>query len=236
MPSDLPSPTDLELLRLHVEAVWDLHLLPSLAPGDLHLLVESAPAEWSAYLAEVGGEEVRLWHPAVPATEYEALATRMRAALAASTEVVLPGVGREVALARREPARPVPEGTQRLIRALSPADAPLLEAFEPGSTTYYTDPRRAPVIGIERDGQLFTIAHSSRRTREVCELGIETLPEARRHDYALAATVRWAELVAVERLVPLYSAHASNAASLALAHAAGFRPFAHAAYLVRAAS
>jgi hypothetical protein len=231
----LALPTALELLRLHVEAVWSLRL-PALAPGDVRLLDESAPAEWSLYVAEMGGEEVRLWHPHVQPADYEMLAARMRATLEAPAEAAIPGAEREVALAQREPPKPVSTATQRLVRVLSPADAPLLEAFEAESAPYYTDPRRAPLIGVERDGLLLTIAHSSRRTAEACELGINTRPEARRHGYALAATITWAELVAAEGLIPLYSARASNAASLALAHAAGFHPFAHAAYLLAAGS
>ncbi len=116
------------------------------------------------------------------------------------------------------------------MRTLSPADDPLIEAFEPGSAAYFAELRRAPVIGVEADGQLVCIAHSSRRTAAACELGIDTLPQARRHGYALLATVQWAEAVAAEGLVPLYSASAENTASLALAAAAGYRPFARAAY------
>ena len=61
---------------------------------------------------------------------------------------------------------------------------------------------------------------------EACELGIDTLPEARRQGYALAATILWTQAVLQERLVPIYSADASNTASLGLADAAGYRAFA----------
>ena len=50
----------------------------------------------------------------------------------------------------------------------------------------------------------------------------------------LAATVVWAALVAGEGLAPIYSAFAENAASLALAVAAGYRPFARAAQVSQA--
>ena len=58
---------------------------------------------------------------------------------------------------------------------------------------------------------------------------MDTLPDARRRGYALAATVMWTKMVLQEGLVPLYSALADNKASLALAAAAGYRVFAHAA-------
>jgi hypothetical protein len=41
----------------------------------------------------------------------------------------------------------------------------------------------------------------------------------------------WTEAVLAEGLLPIYSAHMENAASLALAHAAGFRELARAAYI-----
>ncbi len=73
---------------------------------------------------------------------------------------------------------------------------------------------------------LLSLAHSSRRTVEACELGIDTLPEARRRGYALMATVVWAATVVQEGLVPIYSAFMTNTASLRLAAAAGYRIFA----------
>jgi len=74
--------------------------------------------------------------------------------------------------------------------------------------------------------QLLSLAHSFRRTREACELGIDTVPEARRKGYALAATILWTRAVLQEGLVPIYSALAENTASLRLADAAGYRAFA----------
>jgi predicted GNAT family acetyltransferase len=74
-------------------------------------------------------------------------------------------------------------------------------------------------------GRLLSLAHSSRRTAEACELGIDTLPEARRRGYALAATVVWSATIRAEGLTPIYSAFAENTASLRLAEAAGYRAF-----------
>ncbi len=102
-----------------------------------------------------------------------------------------------------------------------------VEAFQPEATQYFFEQSRKPLFGTIRDGRLLSIAHSSRRTSEACELGIETLPEAGRQGYALAATILWTHEVLRENLVPIYSALAENSASLALAAAAGYRPFAH---------
>jgi hypothetical protein len=224
---------------MHLETVWNLHLLRmvhgsrTLSSGDEGRFPWNRVRPlWRHYLADVASGRVELWAPEVPQEEAAVLAPWAAAALAAPPEAMFAGIQREVALARHDSPRPVPETTRRLARVLVSADAPLIEAFELGSAIYYTDPRRAPAIGVVVDGRLVTIAHSSRRTEEACELGIGTLPHARRRGYALAATMRWAETVAAEGLVPLYSALAENAASLALATAAGYRPFARAAYVV----
>jgi hypothetical protein len=96
----------------------------------------------------------------------------------------------------------------------------LLTTFDEGASDYYFQPEKQPVVGGVRDGRLLSLAHSSRRTAKTCELGIETLPVARRQGFALAATVLWTEMVRQEGLVPLYSALTENTASLNLAHAA----------------
>ncbi|MGZ6390962.1 MAG: GNAT family N-acetyltransferase, partial [Ktedonobacterales bacterium] len=85
----------------------------------------------------------------------------------------------------------------------------------------------APVLIVVEDGRIVCLAHSSRRREHACARGHDTRPAARRRGYALAATVLWAEAVAAEGREPFYSALAENSASLALAHAAGYRPFAH---------
>jgi len=99
-------------------------------------------------------------------------------------------------------------------------------AFISGSSDYYLDPEKRPLIGVVRAGRLLSLVHSSRRTKEACELGIDTAAEARRKGYALAATIVWTRMVMQEGLVPLYSADAENTASLRLAAAAGYRVFA----------
>lgn len=79
------------------------------------------------------------------------------------------------------------------------------------------------------DGCLLSLAYSVRSIPEACELSIETRPEFQRRGYGLAATLVWADMVRQNGHVPLYSALASNTASLALAYKAGYRPFARTA-------
>jgi predicted GNAT family acetyltransferase len=74
------------------------------------------------------------------------------------------------------------------------------------------------------DGRIVSIAHSSRQTPAACELGIDTLLEARRRGYATAATTLWTATVQQQGLVPIYSAFAWNVASLRLAQRVGYVP------------
>lgn len=223
---------DLALLRLHVEAVWSLQM-PPLAFDDVELSPGAALPAWTLYLGELAGGVVRIWQPGVTSDARQELLSQAEAALRLPPDApAAPGVSREVALARRTaPGQASESVAAHRARRLGPDDTALLEAFEPGEAGYYLAPVRAPVFGAVGDGRLLSVAHSARRTAVACELGVETRPEARRHGYGLAVTLRWTEAVAAEGLLPLYSARADNAASLALAAAAGYRPFVRAAYL-----
>lgn len=229
---------DLHLLRLHLETSWNLRL-PALSHGTLDLdnnALLPGPLEeprWRVYLAEVAGGRVLIWAPGIDTDERVSLAARAAAALAAPADAAgVAGVRREVALDRHVEPTPPSAANCQLARRLTSEDALLLEAFEPGCSVYYLAPHRVPTVGVEIAGRLVSVAHSSRRTSAACELGIDTLPAARRHGYALAAAQVWSELVAVEGLRLLYSASAENAPSLALAAAAGYRPYARAAYVL----
>jgi hypothetical protein len=224
--------TDLEMLRLHVEAGWCVRL-PNLAPGDVECRTDGAMPLWKLYVARVGSGEVRCWPPGGPQGEREALVKLAYRALSLSPEgAAEPGVKREVALRQVVPAVITVQGASRVARPLRPADRALVEAFEPGESAYYLDaPERAPVFGAIVEGMLVSVAHSSRRTPAACELGVDTLESARRQGFGLAVTLLWAAAVAAEGLEPIYSARADNTASLALARAAGYRAFARAAYI-----
>lgn len=235
----------LTLLRQHIEAVWGVRL-PALAPGDQDALPDAPPdtdgAEddavpgWALYWAETAHGAVRVWRPDVSADRRAALLAHASADWARGGDASGAGeVRHEVALALAAPATLTEAAAGRVARRLDAGDAlsddALIEQFDPGETAYYANPARAPVVGVVEGGILACIAHSSRRTHEACELGINTRPEARRRGFALAATVLWTTGVQAESLIPLYSAFAANTASLALARAAGYRPFAHALYL-----
>ncbi len=167
---------------------------------------------------------VTLWRPDVAPERRADLLERAQRAGAAYDPAL--GMRREVvlrppdALAVDQPALPTPP--QATVRALSPDDAPLLEAFEAGSAPYFLDREHAPCIGVIADERLASVAHSSRRTAAACEMGINTAPDARRRGCATAATIAWTQAIRQEGLLPIYSAFAYNSASLRLAAKAGY--------------
>jgi hypothetical protein len=216
------------LLRLHIEAVWGVRL-PPITQNNVELLVEGPQPPWKLCAAEMDDDRVNIWRPDVLITERDGLRARANAALASPpTEKAAPGISREVALHQITSPTISITTARTLARPLTFDDQALVEGLQPGSVEYYFHPNRHPLIGVVVAGRLLALAHSARRTAEACELGIETVQEARRKGYALAATVLWAAQVAQEGRVPLYSAFADNTASLGLAAAAGYKVFAHA--------
>lgn len=119
---------------------------------------------------------------------------------------------------------------RHLTRRLTWEDSDLIETFWPGEAESVLRVEQ-PLFGVIVDGHLFNLAHTSRRTAEACELGIDTVPEARRKGYALASSVAWSAAILEEGLTPIYSASSWNTASLNLAMAAGYREFARAVLL-----
>lgn len=215
------------LLRLHVEAVWGVRL-PPIEQNDVSLLPESLWPSWQLCAAAMAGGRVHIWRPAASASEREALLKRAHEALNLPLAVAsAPGISREAAFHQVEPPTLEIETARRVARLLTSRDRSLLRTFQPNSEEYYLHPDRRPLIGVVIEGRLLSLAHSSRRTLEACELGITTLPAARRKGYALAATILWAATVSREGLVPIYSALVKNTASLNLASAAGYRAFAY---------
>jgi len=222
--------TDRIMLRLHIEAVWGVQL-PALDLNTVELLPESVQPPWKLYVAELSTElsnaRVHVWRPDIGPTEREALLTQVNEVFTLAPTVTLPPqIEREVVLQRSAFPTIDKAEAQFLARPLTSHDRELVENFELGSADYFFHADRRPLIGVIVDGRLLSVAHSSRRTADACELGIDTVPEARRKGYALAATVLWTAAVAQEGLLPLYSASADNTASLQLATASGYREFA----------
>lgn len=222
--------TDRIMLRLHIEAVWGVQL-PALVLNTVELLPESVQPPWKLYVAELSTElsntRVHVWRPDIGTIEREALLAQVNEMFTLAPTVALsPNIRREVVLQQSAFPTIHRAETQLLARPLTAHDRTLVENFELGSADYFFHSDRRPLIGVIVEGRLLSVAHSSRRSAEACELGIDTIPEARRRGYALAATVLWTDAVAQEGLLPLYSAFADNTASLQLAAAAGYREFA----------
>lgn len=205
-----------ELLRLHLEAVWGVHV-PPIVGYSVDLEPSEALPPWELYLAHFGGIHIAIWRPDVLSTHRVALLRRGHEA----DPIFNPAIAM-----RREtvfyPPAEQPADARHTTRLLTEDDAPLLEEFEAESASYYLDPARGPCFGVIIDGRLTSVAHSSRRTAEACELGIDTLPDARRQGCAHAATLAWTRAIRQEGLIPLYSAFARNTASLRLAASCGY--------------
>ncbi len=223
--------TERVLLRLHVEAVWGVQL-PPLANNDCELLATSYQPPWQLYAAHIANARIHIWRPDVSMREREALRLLVDDALAFShVPSFLAGISREVAFSFTASPDLDLVSAQSIARPLGRQDLSLVELFQPSSNLF--DSAKGPFIGVIEADRLLCLAHSSRRTAAACELGIDTLPSARRKGYALAATVLWTHFIRQEGLVPLYSAFAENTASLNLAVRAGYRAFAHGATLDR---
>jgi hypothetical protein len=217
------------LLRLHVEAVWGVQL-PRIVQDDIEVLPGGVQPSWKLLVAEVTGGRVHIWRSDVSNRDRHILLMRANEAMMVpSTEAAAPGISREVALhLAAQPVFDVVEA-QKIARPLTFVDHSLVQTFHDKVGEDFLVVEKRPRVGVVINGRLVSLAHSSRRTAEACELGVDTLPEARRQGYALAVTVMWTRMLLQEGLVPLYSALADNTASLALAAAAGYRAFAHAA-------
>ncbi|HJT57494.1 MAG TPA: GNAT family N-acetyltransferase [Ktedonobacteraceae bacterium] len=220
---------DRTLLRLHIEAVWGIQL-PPIIHDDIEVLSEGVQPPWKLLVAEVANSRVHIWRADVTTNERKAVLKCANEALVLSaTEPTAPGISREIALHLAAQSSLDIARAQQIARPLTSDDRSLIEAFQGDPEEYFLEIEKQPVIGVIIDGRLVSVAHSSRRTLESCELGIDTLPEARRRGYALVATVTWTSMIQQEGLIPLYSAFVDNKASLALAAAAGYRAFAYVA-------
>jgi RimJ/RimL family protein N-acetyltransferase len=220
-----------EWLRLHIEAVWgeELPLIEQLPLEQKeYAVLESKRHPWRLYIAKLDSEILYIWASYTDAQERQTLRQQASRLLTQpSIDPATPNVTSEVVLAPLASPNITISTANKLARPLTENDRVLIEAFEKDSTDYYLRPDCAPPIGIVIDGQLVSIAHSSRRTQDACELGIETLPVARQKGYALAATVCWTKAIEQEGRKPIYSAFAENIPSLRLAAAAGYRVIAY---------
>lgn len=219
--------SDRAFLRLHIEAVWEITIPP--LEGMTVELAETAPLPpWTLYQANLADGLVTILRPDVPLKQRADLLARSRVAGVVFDAAL--SMRREVVLRAREVAPTPPAHPQHNVRLLVADDAALLEAFEAGSSGYFLDPQHAPCFGVIVARRLVSVAHSSRRTRSACELGINTLPEARRQGYATTAVRAWTAAILHEELTPIYSAFAHNTASLRLAATAGYAQVSESVY------
>ncbi|MGO8950526.1 MAG: GNAT family N-acetyltransferase [Ktedonobacterales bacterium] len=213
--------TERELLRLHLEAVWNL-TLPALDEAMSELVLTQSLPSWWLYLGTFAQKHVAIWHPEVVPEQRLLYLENARKADVVWDQAL--GMRREVVFHSPLLRQEHQTQAQQRARVLRAEDTDRINAFEAGSASYFLNPHMAPCIGVVVDGRLVSIAHSSRQTPSACELGINTLPEARRQGYAAAATILWTAIVQQKGLVPIYSAFAWNTASLQLAKSIRYMP------------
>ncbi len=219
--------TGREFLRRHIEAVWGI-AVPPLGQPVVALAAAGPLPPWTLYQASLARGLVTIWRPSVSSEERGVLLRRAYEATDAFDATN--GMRREVVLWHNNVPHVERDRAQPLARVLTPGDAGLLDAFAPDGAAHYLGPEVAPCVGVIAQGRLVSVAHSARRTAAACELGIDTLLDARRQGYARTATLAWAGAVRREGLTPIYSAFADNVASLRLAASAGFTPVARGVY------
>jgi RimJ/RimL family protein N-acetyltransferase len=217
--------SDRELLRLHLEAVWSISL-PPVVGAHVDLDPDGPLPPWSLYLAHFSVGEVAIWRPETRSDRRVTLLRRGHEANIAYD----PTLDMRCEVVLRAPDVPPAAPSRHHARLLTTTDAALLEAFEVGESSYYLDPQHGPCFGVLVDGRLASVAHSSRRTAQACELGVNTLADARRQGCANAATLAWTQAVRGEGLEPIYSAFTWNEASRALAASCGYTPAIQGAY------
>ena len=210
---------DRAFLRRHIEAVWQISI-PPLDGATVELSADNPLPPWTVYQASLAHDQVTIWRPGVSPEERADLLERARNAGPAYDPAL--GMRREVVLRFFGNTPASQANPQPAARRLTASDAPLLEAFETDSASYFLDPIHAPCLGVIVAGRLVSVAHSSRRTSLACELGINTVPDARQRGYATTAVRAWTEAVLREGLIPIYSAFAHNSSSLRLAAASGY--------------
>ncbi len=77
---------DRTLLRLHLEAVWDIQL-PPILQNDIEVLINSKQPPWLLYIAQIANEHIYIWHANVDASTRQALLKRGEDALAHSRQM-----------------------------------------------------------------------------------------------------------------------------------------------------
>jgi RimJ/RimL family protein N-acetyltransferase len=217
--------TDLDLMRLHVEAE-----LTHDVTGDLVATNEPSPATAPRFfLGHTALGVVRRFRRDVSEARRRALeivqldprATTDSPLDPTAFERILsddaPVEHTSIGLAFRFPRAPASAPNTRILR--DPADAavlhPLLASWAPDITA------SAPLVALVRDGQAVAVCASVRITPLAHEAGVETAAEFRGRGYAKAVVAAWSTAVRALGVEPVYSTTWQNTASRALARSLG---------------
>ncbi|MEP7216399.1 MAG: GNAT family N-acetyltransferase [Anaerolineaceae bacterium] len=87
------------------------------------------------------------------------------------------------------------------------------------------DESQQPCFGVEADGAIVALCHSSRLSVDAAAAGVSTAPDYRRRGFARRTVEAWAAAVIASGRIALYSTTWDNAASRAIADGLGLRFF-----------
>ena len=226
-------PTDLELLDLHVRALFRhdarSRLLTVNEPdggGPAPRLFFGRTREgnlwrFRADLPEsLVGELEALCLDEPPAAELQG-EPRHAEAYVRLLETHAPARGTEAGPAYRFAEYPEPKGA---LSAVTEANADCLHGgFE---KLVEELPTYQPFVALLSEGRAVSVCRSVRVTRDAHEAGVETLPDFRGKGYAGEVSAAWARRVRDAGAIPLYSTSWENGASRAVAAKLRLVPFA----------
>ena len=219
-------PTDLELMNLHLRALFTLN-------ADSRLLFVNEPdgARSSAprlYLGRTRAGNVWGFHAALPENlvkELDALCADEPPLNIESKEPPRHAERYAQLLEKHAPVKSVsagpaynfPEniGPTKPLVVMTEHDAEKLRGgFEELASEL---PAWQPFVALFEGNRAVSVCRSVRITPEAHEAGVETLPDARGKGYAKDVVAEWARLVRAGGAIPLYSTSWENTASQAVA-------------------
>ena len=222
--------TDLELMRLHVEAEFTHdaagHLVstnePAAAAAPRFFLGRTAIGVVRRYRHDVSEARRRALEAALAAAELEPPVAETDQPLDAATfEHILsedaPIQHTSVGVAFRFPRALAPVPGTRILRDTADVALlhPLLAAWAPDIQS------SPPLVALVFEGQAVAVCGSVRISPRAREAGVETAAPFRGRGYAKAVVAAWSATVRAQGVEPLYSTTWQNSASRALARALG---------------
>lgn len=120
------------------------------------------------------------------------------------------------------------------VRLLTPADAPMIRAYDPSLDPADLDwrMRTGAIAGAFVDGQLVADCQPYGLSAKYCEIGVDTLEPYRNRGYSTACTALTCRALQQSSIIPVWGAREDNPASLRVADKAGFNKIGQMTHLI----